>query len=424
MTHSSAEVGYRTGKVAPFVFEANEDRSDVGIPLDDRVMIDVIHDGATLPPEYLVDGDGRRIAERSFYEAFVVERDWGANLVAARIAQQLGLRGHYTVTTARCLLDFGRFPGITRAGAPHLRRFAINHPFSTWLGFEQCSRLLGEHYDGISAGMDHAIEGKELKLAVHTYDRYNDNGTERPAVSLITRALGVQENHELPFGVFDPLFPAILSEFTVDRILRDRISLTLETSGVPVAHNYPYLLPEGSPEVRHQVFSFFRWLQRRFVAQFPESADNPAYQLVWRMVRDTNLRSAEASSLRSFLHLYRRPRGEDRGRYEAAERAYRHLQRFVESDRATLVADYRFEPGRAMSMGIEVRKDLIWAFDEFGFPDHPEPSRAYFIADRIADAILTYFRQDRPRAEERRAGGVGAQQDAWHEQAAQGGTQK
>lgn len=424
MPHTSAEVGYRTDRVDPFVFDANPARAEVDIALDERVMIDVIHDGAHLPPEYLVDGEGRRIAERSFYEAFVVERDWGANLVASRIASQLGLRGHYRVTTARCLLDFGRFPGITREGASHLRRFAINHPFSAWLGFEQCSRLLSEHYDGISNGMDRAIEGKELKLAVHTYDRYNDNGTERPAVSLITRALGVQENHELPFGVFDPLFPAILSEFTVDRILRDRISLTLESSGVPVAHNYPYLLPEGSPEVRHQVFSFFRWLQRRFVAQFPETANNPAYRLVWRMVRDTNLRSAEASSLRSFLHLYRRPREVDAGRYEAAERAYRHIQSFVEVDHTTLVKDYRFEPGRAMSMGIEVRKDLIWAFDEFGLPDRPEPNRAYFVADRIAEAILTYFRQDRPRAEERRAGGVGAQVDAWYEQSAEVGVQK
>ena len=54
-----------------------------------------------------------------------------------------------------------------------------------------------------------------------------------------------------------------MAEFTVDQILRDRISLTLE-KGIPVAHNYPYLLPEGSIEVRHQVWRFFKWLQTHF----------------------------------------------------------------------------------------------------------------------------------------------------------------
>lgn len=418
------QVGYTTETVAPIVFERVPEPAEAGIDLNDRVMIDVIHDGANIPPDYLVDGQGRKIAESNFYESFVVERDWGASLVAQRVAMRLGLEGYHRVTTARCLLDFGRFPGITREGASHLRRFAINHPFSQWLGFGQCTRLLSEHYDGISAGMDRAIEGKQLKLAIHTYDRFNANGTERPHVSLITRALGVQENHELPYGVFDPLFPAVLSEFTVDRILRDRISLTLETNGVPVAHNYPYLLPEGSPEVRHQVWSFFHWLQKRFEASFPNTVGDPAYRLVWRMVGDTNLRSAEASSLRSYLHLYRRPRGEDAARFSAAERAYRHIQRFLEDDHSALVRDYRYEPTRAMSMGLEVRKDLIWQFDEFGFPARPAPERAFFIADRIADAILVYFAEDRPRAEERHQGGLSFLREAWYEDRPRPGVQK
>ena len=93
--------------------------------------------------------------------------------------------------------------------------------------------------------MDQAVRDKVVKIAVHTYDRYNANGTERPEVSLVTRALGYQLDNELPYGVFDPLYPDILAEVTVDRILRDRVSLNLKKAGIPVAHNYPYLPPEG-----------------------------------------------------------------------------------------------------------------------------------------------------------------------------------
>ena len=203
-----------TGRVYPFPQH-----------LRDKIIVDVIHDGAHLPPEYLVDSHGRPISKSTIRRHFHHERDWGANRVAERIARRLGLSHFYTVNTARCLLDFGRFPGITQAGASHLRRFAINHPFSDLLSFSQMRSLLEEHYDQISLGMDQAIQGKMVKIAVHTYDRYNSSGTERPEVSLVTRALGYQLESEMPYGVFDPLYPDILAEVTVDRILRDRVSL-------------------------------------------------------------------------------------------------------------------------------------------------------------------------------------------------------
>ena len=398
----------------PFVFEAVSSSAPAAGGLADRVMIDVIHEGANIPAEFLRTPGGRRIPEGRFYGSYILERDWGATIVARRIAERLGLDGFYRVTTARCLLDFGRFPGITQPGAGHLRRFAINHPFSSWLGFDQCKKLLEEHYDVISDGMDRAIEGKVLKLAVHTYDRYNANGTERPHVSLISRALGLQENHELPYGVFDPLYPDIISEFTVDRVLRDRISLTLEKSGVPVAHNYPYLLPEGSPEVRHQVWSFFHWLQARFEAAHPESVGAPGYERVWRTLKDTNLRSAEAGALRSYLRLFRRPATDDITAFSEAERAYRTIERFVHEGGDAIVRAYRYDPGRAMSLGVEVRKDLVWRFDEAGHPEEPDAERALFVADRIADAVLLYFGEDRPTVERLRAeGGPFERGDTW-----------
>jgi hypothetical protein len=361
----------------------------------DQITIDVIHDGEVLPTEYLRDPAGHRLRERDWYGSYVHERDWGASLVAARLAERLALGSFMKVNTARCLLDFGRFPGSTAPGAPHLRRFAINYPFSHILGFAQKRRLLEEHYDIISKGMDQAIRGRMLKIAVHTYDRYNSSGTERPQVSLVTRALGYQMDSEMPMGVFDPLYPDVLAEFTLDRILRDRLSLTLEKAGIPVAHNYPYLLPEGSPEVRHQVWCFFHWLHDRFVAAEPGTVDDPAYDWVWELLKDTNLRSPGAMALRSYLHMYRRPPAGEGAEYEAAERAYHHVATFLRRDDRALLAEYRSQPLRPMAFGIEIRKDLIWQFDEAGHPMSPDPERALEIADRIADALFIYLNEDK-----------------------------
>jgi hypothetical protein len=362
----------------------------------DQITIDVIHDGNVLPPEYLIDARGRRIPERTWYHAYVHERDWGASIVAERIVERLGLGSYLRVNTARALLDFGRFPGSTAPGAPHLRRFAINTPFSLVLDFAQKRRLLEEHYDAVSDGMDEAIRGRMLKIAVHTYDRYNASGTERPQVSLVTRALGYQMDSEMPMGVFDPLYPDVLAEFTLDRVLRDRISLTLEKSGIPVAHNYPYLLPEGSPEVRHQVWCFFDWLHQAFEAAFPDTAHDEAYEWVWILLKDTNLRHPGAMALRSYLHMYRRPPRGEEAEYAAAAAAYHHIEAFLHADDGALIHDYRVQPMRPQAFGIEVRKDLVWDFDEAGHPMQPAPERALEVADRIADALLVYLNEDKP----------------------------
>ena len=119
--------------------------------------------------------------------------------------------------------------------------------------------------------------------------------------------------------------------FTVDRVLRDRISLTLEKNRIPVAHNYPYLLPEGSTEVRHLVWHVFPWLQQRFEDAYPETIGDPAYGRVWEMLQDTNLRSAQAGELRSVLHMHRRLPLETTGLYEYIIDAYRNIHSFVES---------------------------------------------------------------------------------------------
>ena len=366
-------------------------------PFDDsyrsRISIDVIHDGVYIPPGLFVDKNQNAISEEIIQENFIIERDWGANLVAARIAQKLGLGKFCTVETARCLMDFGRFPGSTREGATHLSRFAINQPFSSRLGLRQKRDLLRDHYDIISDVLGEHLQGKLLKIAVHTYDRYNHSGTERPEVSLVTRSEGYQKDNQLPFGVFDPLFPHSIGEFTVDRILRDRISLTLEKNRIPVAHNYPYLLPDGSVEVRHQVWSFFAWLQEKYSATYPGTIENEAYIRVWDMLLDTNLRSAQASAIRSILHMYRNPPRGTEVFYDNIVQAYMSIKNFMK-DKA-LVEEYKNSPSRAMSFGIEVRKDLLWEFNAYGEPVRLKPDRGLFIADKIAEAITIYLCTDR-----------------------------
>ena len=359
------------------------------------ISVDVIHDGPYIPPGYLIDANGDPFDHELIQRSFEIERDWGANIVAQRLAEKLGLKGFTTVNTARCLVDFGRFPGSTRGNATHLGRFAINYPYSSLLDFDQKRSLLSEHYDAISRFMDKTLEGKLLKIAIHTYDQYNESGTERPHVSLVTRTLEYQMESRMPFGVFDPLYPDILAEFTVDRVLRDRISLTLEKNHIPVAHNYPYLLPEGSTEVRHQVWRFFNWLHHRFDRDFSETKGDPAYDRVWEMLQDTNLRSARAGELRSVLHMHREPPWETAGLYEYIIDAYRNIHDFVTRDNQKIIEEYRRSPMRCMSMGIEIRKDLVWSFDSTGRPTGPNPEFGLFVAEKIAEAVATYLSEDR-----------------------------
>jgi len=362
----------------------------------DRVSIDVIHDGWAIPEAYLVDAGGVRIREANLQEAFVRERDWGASLVAGCLASALHMSGFFRVTTARALLDFGRFPGSTPRGAEFLLRHAINYPFSQHLGFEAKWRLLEEHYDRISVGMDEVISGRTLKIGVHTYDEHNPNQSRRPAVSLLTRSLGHHRNLEVPLGVFDPLFPEELVEFTADRILRARISLGLEEAAIHTEANYPYALPEGSVEVRSQVWFFFQYLRRRMEDELSiEGRDDPRspWNLVWAMLMDTNLRSSESELLRSYLHMYRRPPNGLESVFRRARAEYERVRAFVRADGGAVVKAYRTSVERTSSLGLEVRKDIVWRFED-GRPLGPKWDEARTIARVIARAISTYFERD------------------------------
>ncbi len=363
----------------------------------DRVMVDVIHDGEVIPQEFMVDAAGDSIPFDSFEKAYVAERDWGANLVAHYLSGYLGVEGYWTVNVARVLLDFGRFPGSTQGrDRSHLDRRAINHPFSELLGYGQKKRLLEHYYDFISRSYDREITGQLIKLAVHTYDPRNLSGVGRPPVSLITRVKGYDYDEELGESAFDPLWPRTLGTFTAHRVLRNRVALTLEKGGFGCGHNWPYLLPEGSIEVRSQVWNFFRALQERFKAQHPETLEQVGYRRVWEMLGDTNLRDSESEQLRSYLHRFRKaPRGRE-GDFELSRKAYGHIRSFLEADGRRFIREYRFSPDRPSALGIEVRKDLIYDFDEEGRPVAPRPEQARALAETIARGVVTYLNKDRP----------------------------
>lgn len=372
-----------------------------------RIMVDTVHDGSFIPAQFLRNSDGSPIGPELFRAHYERERDWGASMVAGYLAAALGIEGFFQVNVARVLMDYGRFPGVTGRNAEHLNRYAVNYPFSALLSYEQKTHLLESYYDAISARTDAVVRDRLIKIAVHTYDPVNPSGIQRPHVSLVNRSNAIQEHGELPRGIFDPLYPDVLAEFTADRILLNRISLTLEKHGVPVAHNYPYCLPEGSIEVRSQVWFYFNYLRRRFLEEHGTTEGLPGYRRVWAMLMDTNLRSTESEALRSHIHMFRRAPAGRAAEFRAARDAYAHIQTFVDQN-PQIVDQYRFSPERPSSLGIEVRKDLVWEFDGLK-PIRPRPDNARAIAESLAEAISMYLREDRlaPDSAPRRFGYMG-----------------
>ncbi|MEE2756867.1 MAG: hypothetical protein VYA30_09405 [Myxococcota bacterium] len=388
----------------PPIEEVTVDRDPLGHPCPrqfrDKVLVDVIHDGSSLPSVFRLDQRGVSIlGDEPFPPGFVRERDWGAELVANRLASALGLDSYHRVNLARVLMDFGRFPGITSAGADHLHRYAINYPFSDRLNHEQKRSVLTEHYDRISDGLESAMEGKLLKIAIHTYDKRNPTKFERPAVSLLTRPYGYQALVENPFPHFDPSFPSRVIEYTADRLLKARIAQTLEESAIHTADNFPYSLPEGSVEVRAQVWYFYKNVQsifERAVGPSTATAINGRCprKLVWTMLLDTNLRSAESQSLRSYLHMFRTAPTGKKALFAAAQREYEQITDFIQREYDYLVSSYREGPQRPSTILVEVRKDLVWEFDD-GRPIGPRLDNATYIARKLALGISQYLSQDR-----------------------------
>jgi hypothetical protein len=364
-----------------------------------RVSLYTPHDGGAIPHRFRFREDGSPLVDPQVLEQqHVRARDWGANLVASHLAAALGVGGYARCNIARVLLDFNRFPGSTPENTTEpLDRLAIGQLYAQELDHPQKSELLESCYDPISEAMERHLDGKLISIGVHTYDEAHASATKRAHVSLISLPRSYQLEARMTFGVFDPLFPDDLAESTCSRILRDRISLNLERTGFRVVHNHPYFLPDGSIELRAQVWYFFRYLRQAFQAEHPETAEDPAYQLIWTMLLDTNLRLAEAEACRSFLHRFRRVSPKQQERLGPALDAYRAVRQFLQD--SDVVTRYRRSADRPSSLGVEVRKDLVCTFDpETGRPRKPTPEQkdtARQIAEAMAGAISTFINTDR-----------------------------
>lgn len=372
----------------------------VGEPKPSRVLVFTIHDGTQLPRAVLGDQAAALAADPVVQRAYVAERDWGANLVAERVAAELGLGGYLRVNLARVLLDYGRFPGVSdETEEDYLLRKSVYPPVVGRISQEAIHTLITRYYDAISRAITEAFADKLVTLGIHTYDPRNRSGTLRPEVSLVTRSLNYQWRSSLPPWIFDPLFPAILCESTCHKALTYQTVLNLERNGWDVALNHPYVMPEGSVEIRAQVWFFFRHLRARFGAAEPQTRDDPAYQRVWQMVLDTTRRSADCELLRGYLHRYREAPAGMETLFAAARRAYGHIKSFLAAHRDELVHRYRTSSARPSCLGVEVRKDLLYDID----CDHLEArrradaeERASDVARMMAAAVRSYLDQVAP----------------------------
>ena len=361
----------------------------------DRVAVLTLHDGAYVPERLMDSPDLAAVREDgSLANSFTVKRDWGASLLAGHLAASLGTGGYHRVNVSRLVMDFNRFPGSTPPSASHLDKLAISGYLARDLAHADKRWILETLYDDVSRRVDAAIGDKLLVLSIHTYDERNPSDTQRPEVSILGRSYSYQQTSQLPFGLFDPLFPEVLAESAVRGALRDRIALTLEKGGVFVEHNYPYCLPDGSLEIRCQPWFFFTRLRTHYEHARPETIDDGAHRFVWSMLLNTNLRCAEANALSGYLHHFREALPGRREDFERARAAYESIQRHL-VDHEDLVAAYRFAQDRTSALTIEVCKDLVWRFDAAGHPVGPRDDAARELAVLLANGIRTYLREDR-----------------------------
>lgn len=372
---------------------------------NDDILVFTIHDGAQVPRHLWGDRSEEVLAREEVHQAYVRERDWGANLVAENLARDLGLSGYLKVNLARFILDFGRFPGTSAIGEGYLSRHCMFPPVEHLLSEEAIHEVLLRYYDGISRVLTQHISTKRITLGVHTYDPLNATGTERPKISLVTRSMEYQNHSTIPPYVFDPLFPPILCEATSDRALTYQILLDLEKAGHHTALNYPYVMPEGSVEIRAQVWFFFRHLRRHFTRTFPETRERAEYQRVWQLLLDVTRRSPDSEQLRAFLHRYRdAPLGLEKT-FTRARGAYARIQEFLGTHRHTLVEDFRYAPERPSCVGIEIRKDQLCWIDPELCETEPVPGAESFakeVSGIFARSVLEYVEHKNRRAQDQR----------------------
>lgn len=420
-----------TDPLAPFQFVPVPGRE--GGASGKKVLVYTIHDGNLIPPSVAAELGGGDL------EGFVDDRDWGADLVAHSLAWALGLPGFYRVGVARNCLDFGRLPRVTQKHntRTHAGRGAIHYPLADKLSRHAHAGLLGL-YETISDGLEKAIwltlngdigparvadvlrqdealgesawshdacdASGLVMLGIHTYDEAGPALERRPKVSLIYRPESLVSQGFLTPGLFDPLYPSRLAEFTADRMLIRRLGLVFEREQLPTADNHVYRLPDGSVELQSQAWLFFRYLQQEFHREQADSAPREFAEL-WAMLRNASSRRLE--TVRGMAVLHQHSPSDDA---ERLGRQYESIQRWAELERkpngshlgGTVVDRYRLSPLRPSSLAIEFRKDLVarGVPRPEAHPDYDLP-QIRRLSGALAQGLREYLAEDRPAKQAR-----------------------
>ncbi len=373
-------------------------RPEFVAPWDKHVIVDVIHDGVRIPPsiDAFIDENGELREE--VHAAFLRERDWGAAALAERLAYHLGCRGYYRNEAARVVCDYNRFRGRSVPEAGHIGRKALFPPASEMLSEAEGEQALATCYDPVTKALferateafdgESVAESRLLRVTAHTYDDRVGEGYRRPKASLIFTPFEYHEASRLPAGVYAPLFPERLAEFTADRALAYRIALNLEKNYLPVAVNSPYFLPLGGAEMRLQVWCYMQHLQH----------------LVERIGSDTEVE--RLAPLWPVLMAVDEPWGA-RELDADMQALFDELTAFVERHRYEAVERYRYSAYRPNAIEVELRKDRIWEGSWQTLADGreayvPEPGglnedEIDRVASIIAHGIRKYLTEDQPQ---------------------------
>lgn len=222
----------------------------------DRIVDDAV--SSTDPPQFIVysihDGDWipEHLAHAFDRVAFVRERDFGADAVAAAIQRELGLRSRIGVRLARCLLDVGRFHGIDRGGASHTARLSIPLSVAAALSHDEIAWLAAA-YSRIDASIDldraMAAPGA-VSIGVHTFDPVGADGRTRPELSFLDLPESMAAGDPIVAGYANPELPRAELESTGAPGRLEGMARRLRARGFSVTRNDPYRLPDGAVEVR------------------------------------------------------------------------------------------------------------------------------------------------------------------------------
>lgn len=397
---------------------------------EDTLLIDTIHDGYIIPEELENGYKTDQNLQDEITASIIPERDWGASLVAQAVAETLGISGFHEVLLARNVLDFGRFPGISRPRSQHLDRLSVSGPLSAYIR-DHCPDEILSYFEKISDQMEKQVNkrldatgqvgerrirnSRFIRLAIHTFDPYGGDGVRRPMVGIIHRSRSIAKHDALPDGVFSRLYPDELAAFSADRLLKSSLSCCFEKYYIPEVSDKPYMLPEGSVEMRIQVWLWFQYLRACFEEQARDDYENllgdtdvikgdyDGYKKYWTTVMNPTAIRPTTRVIAAFLEGKLNESGNLGVDLQSARKIHRAVSDFFKRSKKhksglpTILGKYQYDAYRPSCIAIEIRKDAIchgrtkWVDGKCLFKYRkPKEENIKMLAQCIAEGLLLY----------------------------------